>query len=88
VSWTFYSTLASAAQFQKTLRYYLFVEHELQLEELHVEQLAPPFPPLICTVVKIWEIERLLHLGHFILSLPEILVNSSNALPHLLHLNS
>ena len=67
---------------------YLPVEHVLQLDELQVVQLELPLPPLICTVVKIWEIEPLLHFGHFTLLLPEILVNSSNALPHFLHLNS
>jgi hypothetical protein len=67
---------------------YLLVEHVLQLVELHVEQLEPPFPPLICTEVKTCDIERLLHFGHLTLLLPEILVNSSNSFPHLLHLNS
>lgn len=74
--------------FYRIAECYLLVEHELQLDELHVEQLELPFPPFICTVVNICEIEALLHFGHFTLLLPEILVNSSNCFPHFLHLNS
>jgi len=60
----------------------------LQLEELHVVQLELPLPPIICTAVKIWETEVLLHFGHFTLLLPEMVVNISNSFPHFLHLNS
>jgi hypothetical protein len=67
---------------------HLPLAQELQLVELHVAQLEPPFPPLICTVVKICRMELLLHFGHFTLLFPEILVNTSNGFPHFLHLNS
>jgi hypothetical protein len=64
------------------------VPQVLQDEELQVEQLEVPLAPLTCTVVKIWQSEALLHFGHFTLLFPEMVVNSSNSLPHFLHLNS
>lgn len=72
----------------KILRDYFPVEHEAQLEELHVAQLDALLPPLICTVVKICRMELLLHFGHFTLFFSEMLVNTSNGFPHFLHLNS
>jgi hypothetical protein len=69
-------------------RYYLLVEQVLQVEVLQVVQLELLLPPLICTAVKICSTEGLLHFGHFTLSLPDILVNTSKVFRHFLHLNS